>query len=121
MNTPTIRRRTVLQGAALLAASAPAAPAAAATSAPKDAFLYIISPTEGQRLRGAFVCRFGLRGMGVAPAGVAANHAGHHHLLVDVDDPIKPEEAIPADKQHIHFGAGQTETRLELPPGRHTL
>ena len=28
---------------------------------------------------------------------------------------------IPADKNHLHFGKGQTETQLELPRGKHTL
>lgn len=59
--------------------------------------------------------------MGVAPAGVAAPNTGHHHLLIDVDEPLNTEVAIAADKKHMHFGAGQTETRLELPPGRHVL
>ena len=93
----------------------------AGTPSAKDASLYFIWPVDGQRLRGPFWCRFGLRNMGVAPAGVAAPNTGHHHLLIDVDEPLNAEVAIPANKQHIHFGAGQTETRLELPPGRHTL
>ncbi len=54
-------------------------------------------------------------------AGSSAKNAGHHHLLVDATDAIDPNEAIPADKNHLHFGGGQTETRLDLPPGRHTL
>src|SRR3712207_9551416 len=62
-----------------------------------------------------------LRNMGITHAGDKTPNTGHHHLLVDVDDAIEPNEPIPTDKQHIHFGAGQTETRLELPPGRHTL
>jgi hypothetical protein len=58
--------------------------------------------------------------MGVAPAGVAHPSTGHHHLLIDVPlgDPALP---IPADEQHRHFGAGQTETTVELAAGEHTL
>jgi hypothetical protein len=90
--------------------------------APKDAYLYIIWPNDGEVVRGAFWCRFGLRNMGVAPAGVVKENAGHHHLLIDTDaSQLDMNEPIPADRTHVHFGAGQTETRLELPPGRHTL
>jgi len=86
-----------------------------------DARLYIIYPWDGAQIRGEFWVRFGLRNMGVTQAGSAAPNAGHHHLLVDVTDAIDPEEPLPTDNQHLHFGAGQTETKLELPPGKHTL
>jgi hypothetical protein len=96
--------------------------AAGPTPAPKDAYLYIIWPNEGETVTGGFWCRFGLRNMGVAPAGVVKDRTGHHHLLVDVDaSSLDPNEPIPSDKSHLHFGVGQTEARLELPPGRHTL
>lgn len=94
---------------------------AASTPAPADAYLYIIYPYDGQKIRGSFPVRFGLRNMGVTHAGDATPNTGHHHLLIDVDEPIEANEPVPTDKQHIHFGAGQTETRLELPPGKHTL
>jgi hypothetical protein len=95
--------------------------AQAQTPAPADAFLYIIYPSDGQRIRGSFPVRFGLRNMGVTHAGDRTPNTGHHHLLIDVNESIEPNEPIPTDKQHIHFGAGQTETRLELPPGKHVL
>jgi hypothetical protein len=63
---------------------------------------------------------FGLAGMGVAPAGVQVDKTGHHHLLIDVDVP-NLEEPIPSDDNHKHFGGGQTQTALELAPGKHTL
>ena len=59
--------------------------------------------------------------MGVTHAGDPYPNSGHHHLLIDVDQPLDVKEPIPRDKNHLHFGAGQTETRLELPPGKHTL
>ena len=65
--------------------------------------------------------RFGLKNMGVTHAGDTASNMGHHHLLIDVTDPINPTEALPANKKYLHFGAGQTETKIELPPGNHTL
>lgn len=92
-----------------------------ATPAPPDAQLYFISPPDGARIRGPFAVQFGLRNMGVTQAGSTAANAGHHHLLVDVKTPLVATEPIPADRNHIHFGGGQTETRLDLAPGRHTL
>ncbi len=91
------------------------------TPAAKDAYLYIIWPLDGARIKGAFWCRFGLRNMGVTHAGDTTANMGHHHLLVDVDEALDPNEPIPSDKKHLHFGAGQTEARLDLPPGPHTL
>lgn len=116
-----IHRRTLLQATVLstVAASTPAW--ADRTPSPKDTLLYIISPRNGERIHGAFWCRFGLRNMGVTHAGDATPNLGHHHLLIDVDEPLNPDEPIPSDKKHLHFGAGQTETRLDLPRGRHTL
>jgi hypothetical protein len=90
-------------------------------SAPKDAKVYFITPVDGQKIRSGFWARFGLRNMGVTHAGDDYQNSGHHHLLVDVNEPVDPKEPIPQDKSHLHFGAGQTETYLELPPGRHTL
>ncbi|WFU42985.1 DUF4399 domain-containing protein [Bradyrhizobium sp. CB82] len=90
-------------------------------TAPKDAKLYFITPHDGQRMKGGFWARFGLRNMGVTHAGDDYQNSGHHHLLIDVNEPIDSKEPIPQDKSHLHFGAGQTETFLELPPGPHTL
>ena len=89
--------------------------------APPGARAYIIWPADGQVIPGGkFWLRMGLSGIGVAPAGVDRANTGHHHVLVNT--PIPPlDAAIPNDKNHLHFGAGQTEARLELPPGRHTL
>ena len=116
-----LTRRAILQAPAIVAATRVAQASAEGTPRPSQAYLYIISPVDGQRLRGAFWCRFGLRNMGIAPAGVASPNSGHHHLLIDVDEPPKAGETIPADNKHMHFGAGQTEVRLELPRGYHTL
>jgi uncharacterized protein DUF4399 len=82
--------------------------------------LYFISPMNGETVSSPVTVRFGLSGMGVAPAGVEKENTGHHHLLIDTDLP-KMDEPIPSDDKHLHFGGGQTETRLTLPPGQHTL
>jgi hypothetical protein len=89
--------------------------------APDDAYLYFISPQDGAVIKGGFWCRFGLRNMGVTHAGDDFANTGHHHLLIDVNEPLDPNDAIPQDKNHLHFGVGQTEARIELPPGKHTL
>jgi hypothetical protein len=89
--------------------------------APKDAVLYFVWPHQGSVIKGGFWCRFGLRNMGVTHAGDNYPNSGHHHLLIDVAEPLNPNEPIPQDKSHLHFGAGQTEARIELPPGTHTL
>ena len=96
-------------------------PVGAQTPAPPDAVVYIITPREGQRIRSPITVRFGLRNMGVTRAGDTTPNMGHHHLLVDVTDPVEPNEPLPTDRKHLHFGAGQTETQLDLPPGKHTL
>jgi hypothetical protein len=87
----------------------------------KDAYLYIIWPADGESVKGTFWCRFGLRNMGVTHAGDDFGNSGHHHLLIDADDSMDPAEPIPQDKKHLHYGAGETEALVELPPGKHTL
>jgi Domain of unknown function (DUF4399) len=117
-----LTRRAAVFGAAMAVPAATFAQAPAALpTAPADAKLYIIWPHDGDRLKGPFWCRFGLRNMGVAPAGTRTSNTGHHHLLIDIDESLTPGETVPSDRNHIHFGAGQTETRLDLAPGRHTL
>jgi hypothetical protein len=83
--------------------------------------VYIISPRDGATAGQHVIVRFGLKGMGVAPAGVAKEGTGHHHLLVDVKELPPAGQPIAKDDHHIHFGGGQTETTLTLKPGTHTL
>lgn len=90
------------------------------SSAPDSAKAYIVSPADGAVVTNPFTVIFGLVDMGVAPAGMERLDTGHHHLLIDTDLPYL-DEPIPANDQHIHFGGGQTEVRLELPPGEHSL
>lgn len=91
------------------------------TPAPKDAMVYFIWPHDGTVIKGGkFWVRMGLRNAGVAPKGVEMANVGHHHILVDTDLPSM-DQPIPNDRNHLHFGAGETEARIELPPGKHTL
>ncbi len=68
-----------------------------------------------------FSVKFGLRGMGVAPAGIDMENTGHHHLLIDVDGDPDMMAPLPASDQVRHFGKGQTETEITLPSGEHQL
>mgnify|MGYP000014701499 FL=1 len=96
--------------------------ALAALSAQADSpSAYIISPSDGDTVTSPVTVKFGLRGMGVAPAGVERDNTGHHHLLIDLETLPDLDMPIPADDQHVHFGGGQTETTVELEPGEHTL
>ncbi len=114
---------------ALFASSLAFAPALAQeTPAPEGAELYFVGLEDGATVRSPLTLVFGLRGMGVAPAGVEKPATGHHHLLIDRpplgEGEFGAEEfelALPADENHRHFGAGQTEVTLELPPGEHSF
>lgn len=89
--------------------------------APESAELYFITPQDGAVIEPTFTVRFGLRGMGVAPAGIDAPNTGHHHILIDLDELPPVDMPLPANEHVVHFGAGQTETELTLKPGVHTL
>ena len=83
--------------------------------------LYFIEPKDGATVNGPIKIVFGLSGMAVAPAGIDFPNTGHHHLLVDLENLPDLSKPIPANKNHIHFGKGQTEAILELPKGKRTL
>lgn len=83
--------------------------------------LYIISPADGETVNNPVTVQFGLKGMGVAPAGIDFPNTGHHHLLINVETLPPLDMPVPTDERHLHFGGGQTEVTLELEPGEHTL
>ena len=91
------------------------------TPSPPGAEAYIISPKDGAHVRGPVLVQFGLKGMGIAPAGIKFDSTGHHHLLIDTDAPADLSTPLPANDKIVHFGKGQTETTLNLAPGKHTL
>jgi hypothetical protein len=95
--------------------------AAERTPSPAGAEVYIVSPRDGATVKGPVTVVFGLKGMGIAPAGIKFDNAGHHHLLIDSDAPADLAQPLPANEKSVHFGKGQTETTLILPPGKHTL
>ena len=95
-------------------------PAFAQSPAPDGAKVYFIEPKDGAEVSNPVSVKFGLSGMGVAPAGVEKAKTGHHHLLIDVNK-VDLDNPLPADDNHKHFGGGQTETSITLAPGQHTL
>jgi len=103
-------------GMCLFAGAAAAQP----LPSPPGAKVYFIEPKDGAVVGNPVRIVMGLSGMGIAPAGVEKENTGHHHLIVDTDY-TDMEYSIPADEQHIHFGGGQTEAAVTLPPGQHTL
>jgi Domain of unknown function (DUF4399) len=97
------------------------APASERTASPPGAEVYIIAPRDGARVSNPVLVQFGLKGMGVAPAGMKAENTGHHHLLIDTNAPVNMAVPLPATENIRHFGKGQTEASLTLTPGKHTL
>ena len=91
------------------------------TTSPVDAKVYFITPTDGQSVSSTFSVKFGLNGMGVSPAGIEKKNTGHHHILIDTDTLPNLQAPLPATDKIKHFGGGQTETKLTLSPGKHTL
>ena len=98
-----------------------ASTAIARTSAPDGAQVYFISPKDGAVVNSPVVIKFGLKGMGIAPAGIEKANTGHHHLLINVPNTPALDKPLPADDRHKHFGGGQTEASITLPPGKHSL
>jgi hypothetical protein len=107
-------------GAALCLAASGAA-LAERTPSPAGAEVYIVSPKDGAKIKGPVTVVFGLKGMGIAPAGIKFDNTGHHHLLVDAEVPADLSLPLAANEHSVHFGKGQTETTITLPPGKHTL
>ena len=83
--------------------------------------VFFIMPSDGEVVKSPVRVKFGIEGMEIVPAGVDKPMSGHHHLLINLKKLPNMKMPIPADKNHLHFGKGQTETQLELPKGKHTL
>jgi hypothetical protein len=92
------------------------------TPSPAGAEVYFIGLKDGAHVRNPVTLHFGLKGMGIAPAGVKFDNTGHHHLYIDTDLPADLGQPVPAiENKVVHFGKGQTEVTLTLTPGKHTL
>lgn len=120
--------KLIMTAVTALAFSASALLAGGETPSNPAAEVYFINIEDGQTVTSPVRIKFGLRGMGVAPAGAEMEMTGHHHLFINrpplgqgEDGADELANGIPADENHIHFGGGQTETEIDLPPGTHTL
>ena len=114
--------------AAVIAALGSPLLAGGETPANPDAKVYFVNLADGDTVSSPVTVVFGLSGMGVAPAGTEKDMTGHHHLLINRPPLGEGEDGadelaygLPADENHVHFGGGQTETTIDLPPGQHTL
>jgi hypothetical protein len=122
MRISLFRRLTAVAVTLAFAGVASIAAALDRTAAPAGVQLYFIGLKDYARVHSPLTVRFGLTGMGVAPAGVIFENTGHHHLLIDTAMPADLSVPLPAvDGKALHFGKGQTETVLTLAPGHHTL
>ena len=79
-----------------------------------------LEPADGATVSSPFKVQFAVNGMEVKPAGVMDANTGHHHLLINADA-VKAGESMPFDEKHLHFGKGQTEAEVKLPPGSYML
>ena len=79
-----------------------------------------LEPENNAVVPPSFKVKFKVEGMTVAPAGTMTEGTGHHHLLINAAD-INEGQPIPMDDNHLHFGKGQTEVEIFLPPGKYTL
>ena len=87
---------------------------------PAEAKVFFVSPKDGETVKRPVTVQMGVEGMTVQPAGQIVPGTGHHHIIIDSEG-VPKGKIVPADKQHVHFGKGQTETVLELEPGTHKL
>ena len=78
------------------------------------------SPADGATVTSPVTIKMTVAGMEVEPAGMVNEGKGHHHLVIDGSF-VEKGTVVPTDSTHIHFGKGQTETEVELSPGKHTL
>ena len=118
----SIKLRVGLAAALIFATALASTVGSAETASPPGAVVYFLNLKDGDTVTSPFKVQFGLTGMGVAPAGVEKPNTGHHHLIIDTTlTPEQMKAPIPMDAQHIHFGGGQTEAMVTLPPGKHTL
>ncbi|OYU46076.1 MAG: rod shape-determining protein RodA [Burkholderiales bacterium PBB4] len=113
MTTPTLLAK--LSRTALILCAAMAWPLAHAADR-----VYFEAPADNATVTSPFKVKFGLEGMKIGPLGDMTDKTGHHHLIIN-SEATKAGDPVPVDEKHLHFGKGQTETEVSLPPGKHTL
>lgn len=82
--------------------------------------VFFVNLKDGDVVTSPFKVEMGVEGMEVEPAGEAHRNKGHHHILIG--ERFTPAKlVVAADSTHIHFGKGQTETELNLAPGKYVI
>lgn len=87
---------------------------------PSGGRVFFVAPEDGATVSSPLTVVFGAEDLEIVKAGVMQADTGHHHIIID-GEPVEEGMTVPTDDQHIHFGDGQTEAEIELPPGEHTL
>jgi hypothetical protein len=118
---PHMKKKLLFSGLALFLLAGVVAAQLPKQKSAEGTTVYFVAPTNGATVPSTFTVKFGLKGMGIAPAGVQHANTGHHHLLIDVAELPDFNAALPATNNIRHFGGGQTEAEITLPPGQHTL
>ncbi len=121
MKTHLNHKATILLAMLASLALQPAMAQSARTPSPEGASVRISNIEDKATLPTTFVVKFEVQGMEVAPAGTYEPNTGHHHLMIDVQELASASKPLPATKNIIHYGAGQTEAEITLKPGKHTL
>ena len=116
-----MKKKLLLSGLALFLLTGIVAAQLPKQKSAEGTTVYFVAPASGATVPSTFTVKFGLKGMGIAPAGVQHANTGHHHLLIDVAELPDFNAALPATNNIRHFGGGQTEAEITLPPGQHTL
>lgn len=116
-----MKKKLLLSGLALFLLTGIVAAQLPKQKSAEGTTVYFVAPANGATVPSTFTVKFGLKGMGIAPAGVQHANTGHHHLLIDVAELPDFNAALPATNNIRHFGGGQTEAEITLPPGQHTL
>ncbi len=93
---------------------------AAMTAAPEGAKVFFGNLEDGDVVSSPVKVVMGSEGITVKPAGEIVEGTGHHHIIIN-EGSSPYGEVVGADDTHIHFGKGQEETDLELPPGTYTI
>jgi hypothetical protein len=111
----------ILVSSTLLAAPSVAAAGFTRSPSPSGATVGFANLADGDVVSPGFTVRFTISGMGIAPAGVEVENTGHFHLLIDLETLPDMDGPLPATPQILHFCQGQSEAKLDLAEGPHTL
>lgn len=81
-----------------------------------DIQIHISAPAQQANVSSPVTVQFNVTGIEAQELA----KQGHLHLIIDKPLP-QQGETIPADANHLHLSATQTEVELKLSPGKHSL